>query len=414
MVWREPSQRIRELIREASWIALNPKPEWLDELDRATLAPNSAIADDPALAAVVSRSNRANLLHFAAANLRDPGAPVPPLLGAEQLRMARDLVRCGMDSLALEVYRIGHNVALRRWTEIVFGLTSDPQELRELLDGPVRAANEFVDATLAALVAQMRAEHDELTHNVLAERRKVVESILDGSPINCQRVETQLEYHLDRSHTAAVIWSEVPDGDYAELDRVVDAFGHAAGGRRPLAVVPNAATRWVWVSDAKPFQANAFDDALASAPQAHIAIGTPARGIEGFRRSHLDALITQQMLARLRSSQRVAFFAEVEMVALLTQNLDNSDNFIKTTLGDFVSASPELHTTLLTFIKNQCNASRAAKALFIHRNTLLHRLEAAQRLLPGPLDETSLYVAVALETMQWRGNQTGESPQALN
>jgi DNA-binding PucR family transcriptional regulator len=73
------------------------------------------------------------------------------------------------------------------------------------------------------------------------------------------------------------------------------------------------------------------------------------------------------------------------------------------TLGDFESASPELHESVLTFINEQCNASRAAKRLHTHRNTLLRRLQSAQRLLPQPLDHTSIRVAVALEALLWRG-----------
>lgn len=97
MAWQQPSPRIRELIREGARIALNPSPEWIEELDRATIAANPAIANDPVLAKVVQTANRANLVYWAAANLRDPGARVPANLGTEPLRMARDLVRRGLD-----------------------------------------------------------------------------------------------------------------------------------------------------------------------------------------------------------------------------------------------------------------------------------------------------------------------------
>jgi DNA-binding PucR family transcriptional regulator len=90
---------------------------------------------------------------------------------------------------------------------------------------------------------------------------------------------------------------------------------------------------------------------------------------------------------------------------LITQNPNAASEFITSTLGDLESASPELQTTLLTFINEQCNASRAAKRLFTHRNTLLRRIESAQRLLPRPLGHTSVHVAVALEALQWRGGK---------
>ena len=48
------SPRLRELIRQGAWIALNPTPEWLDELDRATVASNPIIAGDPTLVAAVA------------------------------------------------------------------------------------------------------------------------------------------------------------------------------------------------------------------------------------------------------------------------------------------------------------------------------------------------------------------------
>src|ERR1700742_3337341 len=132
MVWEPPSPRVAELIRQGAQIALDA-PEWLDEIDRATLATSPEIREDPVLAASVTRTNRANLLHWAAANVRDPGRPVPANLGAEPLALARDLVRRGMDAAALDAYRVGQNVAWRWWLDAAFTLTSDPGELHEML-----------------------------------------------------------------------------------------------------------------------------------------------------------------------------------------------------------------------------------------------------------------------------------------
>lgn len=377
MAWQQPSPRIRELIREGARIALNPSPEWIEELDRATIAANPAIANDPVLAKVVQTANRANLVYWAAANLRDPGARVPANLGTEPLRMARDLVRRGLDTVAFNIYRTGEHIGWRFWMGIAFELTSDPQELRELLDVSARSVNDFIEATLTGIAAQVQSEHDE----------------------------AKLGYPLSRAHTAAIIWSDELDGDHSYLDRAADLFCHAVGSTRPLTVVAGAASRWAWVTDADGLDIDTVQAAVDNAPGARIAIGTTANGVEGFRRSHLEALITQRTLSRLRSTQRVAFFADVKMVALISQNPDAASEFITSTLGDLESASPDLQTALLTFINEQCNASRAAKRLHTHRNTFLRRLESAQRLLPRPLDHTSVHVAVALEALQWRGNK---------
>jgi DNA-binding PucR family transcriptional regulator len=53
--------------------------------------------------------------------------------------------------------------------------------------------------------------------------------------------------------------------------------------------------------------------------------------------------------------------------------------------------------------QEQCNASRTANRLFTHRNTVLRRLDRAAKLLPRPLEEDIVHVAVALEVFHWRG-----------
>ncbi len=202
------------------------------------------------LAASVTRTNRANLLHWAAANVRDPGSPVPANLGAEPLALARDLVRRGMDAAALDAYRVGQNVAWRWWLDTAFALTSDPGELHEMLNVTSRSIGEFIDATLAGINAQMQSEREELTRGTHAERREAVALILEGAPITRRRAEARLGYALNQSHTAAVLWTDEPDGDTHSLERAVDALGQVAG-TRPLNVIASAATRWVWIGGGK-------------------------------------------------------------------------------------------------------------------------------------------------------------------
>src|SRR5262245_31020850 len=104
MSWPEPSERVRALISRCAQTALNAAPEWITEMDDATLSAVNmqAIADDPELRTAVSRLNRANLLHWVTANIRDPGVPVPPNLDPEPLRIARDLVRRGLNESTLD------------------------------------------------------------------------------------------------------------------------------------------------------------------------------------------------------------------------------------------------------------------------------------------------------------------------
>jgi DNA-binding PucR family transcriptional regulator len=159
--WERPSARVSELIRTGAAQLLEAPEDVFAEVDAAILSdPDNPIVADPVLAAAVRRNNRANLIHWASANVREPGVPVAPNLGPEALAVARDLVRRGLDDTALHGYRVGQNAGWRRWMAMAFELTSDPDELRELLDVTARSIFGFVDATLAAIAEQIEAERD--------------------------------------------------------------------------------------------------------------------------------------------------------------------------------------------------------------------------------------------------------------
>lgn len=74
--------------------------------------------------------------------------------------------------------------------------------------------------------------------------------------------------------------------------------------------------------------------------------------------------------------------------------------FVARTLGALADADSELRDTLCAYIGEQFSAARA---LYTHRNTVLNRLQRAERLLPIPLAGHGLEVGVALELAQWLG-----------
>ncbi|RAG87265.1 PucR family transcriptional regulator [Streptacidiphilus pinicola] len=402
MLWEPPSPRVRELIRQGAELAVRAPEEWLREIDVATLSGphNKELADDPALAAATRRANRSNLLFWAAANVQAPGLRVPPNVGPPQVDIARDLVRRGLNETALDAYRAGQAVALRLWTEICFGLTSDLAELRELLLVTTHSIAAFVDDTIAGVAEQIAREREELTSGSHAERLETVSLLLDGAPIPAARAEQRLGYRLAGEHTAAVVWSDGAETDLAALDRSAELVAAAAADSRPLVVLAGAATRWVWVHgrpDPEELRARA-----GAAAGVRIAVGSTGAGVGGFRRGHLDALAVQRMLARLASPQRVATHDEVELVALLTAEPKDAEHFVRRVLGALEGAEPEVAEAVRVFIAAQCNASHAAARLYVHRNTLLRRLARADRLLPRPLAENVVEVAAALEVLRWR------------
>jgi DNA-binding PucR family transcriptional regulator len=230
----------------------------------------------------------------------------------------------------------------------------------------------------------------------------VVSLVLDGAPITPARASARLGYRLDQAHTAAVIWNDTDGSDLADLERAAEALAGTERAARPLAVVARAATVWAWVPGTPPPDLDALAAALATLPGVRVAVGPTAHGVEGFRRSHLDALTTQRMIARLRSDQRVAAFDAVQLVSLTSADPDAAARFVADTLGDLATAPAELRAAVRTFVHAQCRVSRAAAALYTHRNTLLRRLARADELLPRPLADDSVAIAVALDIQHWQ------------
>jgi DNA-binding PucR family transcriptional regulator len=404
MPWERPSPRVAELIRTAAEQMLATANTVYAEVDAVSMANSEgSILHDPAIVAAIRRSTYANLSHWAQANLVAPGEPVAPNLGPEVLGIARDLVRRGLDQSWLDAYRAGQNVAWRLWMAQAFTLTDDARELSELLDVTAQSIFGFVDDTLAGIAEEVNRERDRLTSGTHAERLAVVTLLLEGAPIALERASTRLQYALDRRHTAAIVFSDGAQPDERALEQAAEALARSAGARRPLTVVASASSLWVWIPGAEGPDPAALRTLLADVPEARIALGPTGSGVDGFRRSHLDALATQRLLQRMPAAVRIATFDEVEVVALAAHDERRAAEFVDRTLGPLATAPTEVRETLRVYLREGSNAKATAGAMYLHRNTVLARLAKAEALLPAPLDGRLLPVALALEVVRWIG-----------
>src|SRR4051812_24957984 len=399
--WDPPSPAVANLIRTGASLMLDAPEELFEEVDRAVFAASPpVVADDPVLAAAVQRQNRANLRRWAEANAHAPGAPVPAEPSTEALSVARDMVRRGLDAEALQGYRVGQNIGWQRWMQLAFELTHDPAELRELLEVSARSIFTYVDDVIAHLADQIEQEREQLSRGTHPQRLEVVSLIIEGAPLGARRASMRLNYELERSHTAAIVWSERPDADPGDLEQAAEAVGRAAR-TRPLTVLASASAQWVWVAGPAPPDRAALEAAVGELPDVRVALGPTAHGLAGFRRSHLDALATQRLMTR-SPGLRLASYEDVQVVALATADEERAQEFVTRTLGELADAPPDLRETLRVYLREGSNAAQAARALFTHRNTVLTRLARAQRLLPGPIEGHGLQLALALEIAHWR------------
>lgn len=404
---------MRELIRRGAEQLLHPPPALLEEFHTAMLdgIAHDIVTDEPALLAALRHVNEANLNQWITANIHAPGERVAPYVSTDAFDVARDLVRRGLDARALDSYRTSQAIAWRWWMMTCFTLTDDRDELRELLDLTSRSISAYIDDSIEALAVRIDAERDELTAGSHAERMTAVSLLLEGAPIPPARAQAQLGYPLDGDHTAAVLWTEPAAHDEhqpaaepsRQLEAAAEALMRASDATRRLVIVATAASLWVWLPTATRPREEELARALRATPDVHIAIGRASRDLDGFRRSHLDAVTTQRLLSRLAAATRIAHYDDVQLVALLTGDLARADEFVRDTLGPLATAEPELRHTVSTFVQQQFNTSRTAEMLYTHRNTIVRRLARADELLPRPLTENLLPVAAALDIVRLRG-----------
>jgi DNA-binding PucR family transcriptional regulator len=399
------SPQAADLVRRIARVILDEPADLMAEVQAAVLAAaDEPMRSEPVLAAEVAASTRANVLHWAAGIARDPGGPVPANLTPEVLGIAREAFRRGIEQTVYTTYHAGQNVVWTYWMRTAFALCSDPVVLRQALTAGSRSVAGFVDDMVAALSEQLRRERAELARSSHARRFEVVSLILDSAPITSARAGTGLGYDLRGRHAAAVLWTDPRRPDQAALAAAAEALGSAARARQVLTVIASSSSGWAWLAAAADTAAGAIAAATGQYPAVRVAVGPAGAGADGFRRSHFDAVATQRLMSR-RPDLRVARFADVQLVALALQDEQRAREFVARTLGALADADPELRDTLCVYIGEQFSASRAARVLYTHRNTVLNRLQRAERLLPVPLADHGLDVGVALEIAQWLGTQ---------
>ena len=395
------SPQAADLVRRLARGILDEPADLMAEVQAAvSVAADEPLRSEPVLAAEVAASTRSNVLHWAAGIARDPGGRVPPNLTPEVLGIAREAFRRGIEQTVYTTYHAGQNAVQAYWMRVAFALSADPAVLRQVLEAGSESVAGFVDDMVAVLSEQLRRERAELARSSHARRFEVVSLILDNAPITTGRASAQLGYDLRRRHTAAVLWTDPRRPDQAALAAAAEALSPVTRARQVLTVIASSSSMWAWLAAAVETGAGAIAAATGQQPAVRVAVGPVGAGIDGFRRSHFDAVATQRLMSR-RPDLRVARFADVQLVTLALADEQRAREFVGRTLGELADADRELRDTLCVYIGEQFSAARAARALYTHRNTVLNRLQRAERLLPLPLVGHGLEVGVALEIAQW-------------
>ncbi len=139
-----------------------------------------------------------------------------------------------------------------------------------------------------------------------------------------------------------------------------------------------------------------------------IGVGRSADGAGGLAQSISEARQALQLSKHLRSANPVSYYGDMGLFRLLLplQGSDVLRHFYEETLGALSAYDARQQTslveTLAAYFAHHGNLSRTAEALFLHRNTLLYRMERIAAIIGHDLDdpEMRLMLQVAFKVQQ--------------
>jgi hypothetical protein len=264
------------------------------------------------------------------------------------------------------------------------------------------------------IVTAYETEKGSWLRNLSISRAARVHAILRGMQVDTDSAEAVLGYRLRQHHLAVVAWTTgtaVVGDSLGRLERAIGDLAVAACcDGRPLFVPYDESCAWAWL----PLGGNAGFPGGAGGAGDHgadrkvrFALGSPARGVPGFRRTHQQAASAQAVaLAAGPSGRPVTTFGDVAPLALMTGSLDLLQAWVIETLGplaDDDAAHARLRATLRAFLRENGSYKSTAERLTLHKNTVQYRIRKAEESLGHPLGDDRLNIELALLAGHWLG-----------
>jgi DNA-binding PucR family transcriptional regulator len=343
------------------------------------------------------------------------------------LEYARRLAQHGVPVNALvRAYRLGQ----RQLNDLVF------QALREADISPATrlAALEAISTTLydyidwisQQVVAVYEEERERWLENQNSVRALRVREVVAGKTvIDVDATSDAIRYPLLWHHLAVVAWyaDEGTGGDeLARLQRFLRELGQATDvASNPLFAAADQTTGWGWLpyrsAPADAVEAvRQFAGTRADSPS--VAIGTVASGVDGFRRSHREALAARGVAVAggLEAPTVVAASDPgLAAAALLGGNIGAARVWVTDVLGELskdTENDARLRETLTIFLRCGSSYKQAAEELDLHFNTVKYRIGRAVARRGNPIERDRLDVELALLACQWYGTAVLRSDDA--
>jgi len=219
----------------------------------------------------------------------------------------------------LRAYRLGHAWLWDRWSQQLHERVRDGEEFVAAEQRSSAFMFAYIDLISDVLVAEYGSERERVMRSAEQLRAETVRAILAGEPLDGEAAGRRLGYELRRHHVALRVSGR--GSELRGLERAAREAAAAVGAGDPLVVATGAATVDVWSGALGPPGPLTGLDAYVPPDGILVAVGTPGHGIEGFRRSHAEALQAARVAALARGgAAAVMRYERVELVTLLASD----------------------------------------------------------------------------------------------
>jgi hypothetical protein len=318
------------------------------------------------------------------------------------LEQARRIAQQGLPvSVLVRIYRLGQ----RSFTRLALGelqrIDVSPNARVAIVERITETLFAYVDWMSQQVVEVYEEERERWLETRNSMRALRVREVLAGrQSVDIDSAISAIRYPLRCHHVALLVWYPGASGQADELARM-------------LFIAGDRSTGWAWLS----FQvapdgivAAIREFSLQHRDSPSVAIGSPAVGIKGFRRSHAQAVaIRSVVLAREGAKPTVVADSDpgLAAAALVCGNIDDARAWVAEVLGGLAAdtdSDARLRETFRVFLNNGASYTLAAEQLALHFNTVKYRLGRALARRGRSITDDRFDVELALLLCHWYGD----------
>jgi DNA-binding PucR family transcriptional regulator len=334
------------------------------------------------------------------------------------LEHARRIAQQGVPlNVLIRMYRLGQ----RRFTRLVLSELQNieiaSQARMTVVDKITETLFAYVDWMSQQIIEVYEEEREGWLETRNSMRAVRVREVLTGrTPVDIDSAIKTIGYPLRWHHVALLLWYPAASGDASELGRMqrfVRELGIAAqAGAPPLFIAADRSTGWAWL----PYQSTPTEVVAAvrnftmqfeDSPS--VAIGSSATGVEGFRRSHVQAeAVRWVVLARKDIKPTVVADSDpgLAAAALVGANVEQARDWVAEVLGGLATNTDNdarLRETLRVFLGCGSSNRLAAGELVVHYNTVKYRVGRSLARRGRSITNDRFDVELALLLCHWYG-----------